>query len=104
MRMLMIATTLWLAMPGCAAPSDADDDTAVAADELSATPSATTTWRLELDHENCFDVFERACTKTFPSPQCPAGTVAGSPCHVAVGQRCYQTIQPGGGLNSYLCR
>lgn len=54
-------------------------------------PGATAlTWHL-IATENCLDVYGRACTSTFPSPQCAAGTAAGQPCSPS-GALCFKTV------------
>lgn len=52
--------------------------------------------------ESCADLFQRSCTATFPSPQCPAGSVAGQPCSM-IGAWCYKTITAGW-FRAYQCQ
>lgn len=53
--------------------------------------------------ENCFDIFMRPCTSTFPSPQCAPGPYDGKPCSPATGWSCFQTLPGGVSYNEYSC-
>lgn len=58
-------------------------------------------WNL-ITVENCGDIFMRACTSSFPSPQCPGTSPAGKVCP-QLGRVCFETRPGGAEYEEYQC-
>lgn len=58
-------------------------------------------WNL-ITVENCGDIFMRACTSSFPSPQCPGTSPAGKVCP-QLGRVCFETRPGGVEYEEYQC-
>lgn len=106
MKTLSIAVATLSLIMGCTVePEELGERPAPGADtsETSASLEGTlaTTWHL-ITTENCFDIFRRACTSTFPSPQCVAANPAGQPCSIA-GATCYKSLPGGASYREYSC-
>lgn len=86
--------------PSRSAPA-AEDVQAGGAQEQGLSVSSNGTWHYVWT-ENCLDIWGRACTATFPSPQCPSSNPEGMPCTIGPNFECYVTLT-GASFEYYNC-
>lgn len=83
-RLTVTLSVCWLA--ACAAePTTSTDESS---QEISTT--AASVWVSVT--ESCRDFFNRPCTSTFPSPQCPPAVTEGAVCSGTA--QCFRTLSP----------
>jgi hypothetical protein len=103
MKTLSIAVATLSLIMGCAVEPEGAGAAESATSETAASLEGTlaTTWHL-ITTESCLDIFRRACTSTFPSPQCAVANPASQPCATA-GATCYRSLPGGAAYREYSC-
>ncbi len=98
---LAVASLSLVLMASCGLEGQSAEAPATAEAAASLEGTLAGTWHL-LTTESCNDIFRRACTASFPSPQCSATIAEGQACSGSPAI-CYKSLPGGANYREYGC-